>query len=108
MNYPYSGNRKFRWRAIIFLPALVLITGLAVMLLWNAILPGIIHSGPINYWQALGILFLCRILFGGFRFFSNPWRRPYYPSMWREKWMNMSEEEKEKFREEWKKRCRQT
>ncbi len=91
----------------IFFPVMVLLTGLVVMLLWNAVLPGIIHAGPINYWQALGILVLSRILFGGFRFFPNPWNRSRYTSMWREKWMNMSEEDKEKFREEWKKRCRQ-
>ena len=36
-----------------------------VMLLWNAILPSIFGIATINYWQALGLLVLSRILFGG-------------------------------------------
>lgn len=36
-----------------------------VMLLWNALIPGIIGWGAINYWQALGLLVLCQLLFRG-------------------------------------------
>lgn len=38
---------------------------LAVMLLWNAILPNLLGVADINYLQAAGILALCRLLFGG-------------------------------------------
>jgi MFS family permease len=38
---------------------------LAVMLLWNALLPNLLGTADINYFQAAGILALCRILFGG-------------------------------------------
>lgn len=37
-----------------------------VMQLWNALLPDVITGvSPIGYWQALGMLVLSRILFGG-------------------------------------------
>lgn len=38
----------------------------ATMLLWNALLPAIFGVTIINYWQALGLLVLGRLLFGGF------------------------------------------
>ena len=36
-----------------------------VMLLWNAIIPGLTGWGLLGYWQALGLMALCRLLFGG-------------------------------------------
>jgi len=62
---------RFRGR-FIGVAALVLVAaaalGAVVMLLWNAIAP-VLFSGahPIDYPHALGLLVLCRILFGGFR-----------------------------------------
>jgi hypothetical protein len=38
-----------------------------VMLLWNSILPAVFHISAITLWQAMGILLLSKILFGGFR-----------------------------------------
>lgn len=35
-----------------------------VMLLWNAIVPDVIGWTAVNYWQALGLLVLCRLLIG--------------------------------------------
>ena len=75
--------------------------GLVVMKLWNAILPPVIGLHEITYWQAVGILILSRILFGGF---SGGGSRRRSPSMRKEKWMNMSNEGKLKFQEEWKNR----
>ena len=47
------------------------------MALWNAILPEVVDAKPLSYWQALGLLLLSRILFGGFRFGGGgaPWGR---------------------------------
>lgn len=88
---------------------LILLAGLIVMLLWNAIMPVAIHASKLNYWQALGLLILSRILFGGFR------GRPpvsHGPGEWRgrgwqlrEKWKNMSDEEREKLREKIRQHC---
>lgn len=36
-----------------------------VMLLWNALIPAIIGWTAICYWQAAGLMILCRLLFGG-------------------------------------------
>jgi hypothetical protein len=72
--------------------------GAAVMLLWNVLLPQIFGIAAINFWQALGLLALCRMLFGSFgrdgmfgrggRFHKNPIR---------EKWRNMTPEERREF-----------
>lgn len=85
------------------------IGGLVVMLLWNNIIPLVIPSvRKLNYGQAVGLLVLCRILFGGFK--GRPGFRPgegmRRGQAWREKMSNMTEEERAKFREEWKERCR--
>jgi hypothetical protein len=42
----------------------------AVMLLWNVLLPQIFGITAVNFWQALGLLALSKILFGGFGFGS--------------------------------------
>jgi len=49
--------------AVIFI-----VLGLVVMTLWNALLPAILGVKAIGFWQALGILVLSRILFGGLGF----------------------------------------
>jgi hypothetical protein len=89
----------------IFIVAAVAGAGALVMTLWNAILPELLHVSAITYWQSLGLLVLCRILFGGFRFagrHGGRWGRP----AWREKMMNMSDEEKAAFKSKWEERCR--
>src|SRR4051794_4420906 len=40
--------------------------GAVVQQLWNWLAPSIFGWSQITFWQALGILALCRILFGGF------------------------------------------
>jgi hypothetical protein len=44
----------------------VIVGGVAVRLLWNWLLPDILSVRPVTFWEALGLLALCRILFGGF------------------------------------------
>jgi hypothetical protein len=41
--------------------------GLVVMSLWNWLMPTLFGWHVISYWQALGLLILSKILFGGFR-----------------------------------------
>ena len=81
----------------------VLIFGLVVMLLWNALVPAIFGLGVITFWQALGILVLSKILFGGFGFHRRPGRTDHYKY---DRWRNMSQEEREKMKTEWRNRCR--
>ncbi|MDR0660594.1 MAG: hypothetical protein LBG19_07310 [Prevotellaceae bacterium] len=60
-------RRKHRiFGSFIFLAVVAALTAV-VMLLWNAIIPAVIGWSVINYWQALGLMVLCRILFGGLK-----------------------------------------
>jgi hypothetical protein len=38
--------------------------GYFVMLLWNWLMPVLFGLGVINYWQAIGIILLARLIFG--------------------------------------------
>ena len=85
----------------------VLLFSLAVMGLWNAILPAVLGVKAITFIQAFGILILSKILFGGFgrrggwnRGGHHQWKRGM-----QDKWANMTPEEREKFKAEWKSRC---
>ncbi len=74
-----------------------------VMNLWNAILPDVIHVSAITFPKALGILVLSKILFGGFSG-RRRWRGGPPPFMQR-KFANMTEEERERFKQEWRNKC---
>ena len=73
------------------------IGGQIVLHLWNWLLPGLFGFRTITFWQALGLLVLARILFGGFgchgRSHSNARRRM------QERWEHMTPEERERFRQ---------
>jgi len=97
--------KRFWIRRTPFIFALALVGifvfGELVMILWNGVMPQIFHLPVIGFWQALGLLALSRVLFGGFP--SGP--RPYWRNRARQKWMNMTPEERERFKEEWSRRC---
>jgi MFS family permease len=44
----------------------ILLGGLVVQWLWNWLVPDIFGLRQLTFWQALGLLALCRILFGNF------------------------------------------
>ena len=93
---------------MLFGPLLLFFMGAVVMLLWNAILPQLLTLNRIAYWQAVGLLLLCRILFGGFGFRgrgSGGFGSPQGGMHWRSKWHNMTNEERANFKNEWRKRC---
>src|SRR5882762_11908472 len=61
-----------RWKWIFIAPLAILamllfafIGGEIVMRLWNWLLPPLFGWRQLTFWQALGLLALCRILFGG-------------------------------------------
>lgn len=89
-----------------FIVALIVFTTI-VRTLWNAILPEVTGVKPISFAQAMGILVLSKILFSGFGQ-RGGWRSGRH-NEWRnnmkEKFGNMTPEEREKFRAEWKNRC---
>jgi hypothetical protein len=97
---------KRRFPFFVGIPLVILLLAAVVMLLWNGVLTEVITVGKIHYLQALGLLVLCRILFGSFHF-GGGLRRPFYgpPPHIRSRWMSMSDEERLRFKEEWKRRC---
>jgi membrane protein implicated in regulation of membrane protease activity len=76
--------------------------GAAVMLLWNALVPALFHGPTLQYWQALGLLILSRLLFGGLR---GGWHGHWRQRMWRERWEQMTPEERARLRERFLSRC---
>ncbi len=106
MNYErkHINIRKRRALFAFFGPLLILLLGAVVMWLWNAILPQVLVVNRINYWQALGLFLLCRILFGGFGFKGRSGRFEGGEN-WRNKWQNMTEEERKNFKDRWRQRC---
>lgn len=99
-------KRFWIWKALkiaLFAALAVLAFTFVVMSLWNWLLPPLFGWSAIGFGQALGLLVLCRILFGG-------WRGGHRGGMhWRgrmaERWAQMTPEERDKFREGMRGRC---
>ena len=75
----------------------IAIGGGVVQLLWNWLVPALFGWRPITFWQALGLLALCRILFGGFGMHGSG--RSGVRRRMAERWDHMSPEERERFRQ---------
>lgn len=76
---------------------LVGVCGIVVMSLWNWLMPGLFGLGMISFLQAVGLLILSRILFGGFR--GQPDRSRHVRRRMMAEWQAMTPEQREKFRE---------
>jgi hypothetical protein len=74
----------------------VAVFGFVVMRLWNWLAPALFGWHAIGFWQAVGLLVLCKILFGG-GFRGGPGRGMHWRGRWKEKWAQMSPEEREQF-----------
>jgi hypothetical protein len=102
--------------AIVGLTLFIFIGGEIVRQLWNWLLPPLFGWREISFWQALGLLALCRILFGGFRMHGSGGRSDMRMRMRErvadrmadrvaERWEQMTPEERERFRERLRQRC---
>lgn len=76
---------------------LIIVLGLLVMSLWNALLPAILGVKSIGFWQALGLLALSRILFGGLGFRPGMFGMGHARRRMHERWMKMSPEQRDEF-----------
>jgi hypothetical protein len=99
-----------RWKKPYLIPLFIIAAALAfgavVMLLWNAIVPGLTGWAMLTYPKAIGLLVLCRILFGGFRGGGPPLKYRMMHGMHAKKnWEGLTEEERTKLKDEWSKRC---
>jgi len=104
-----------KWKKLIWIAPLgilgialfVAVGGEIVMLLWNWLVPALFGWRQITFWQALALLALCRILFGGhgvLRSGRSGMRHRMREQM-RERWERMTPEEREKMRERFRGRC---
>jgi len=90
---------KFALFAVLF----VTVFSFVVMRLWNWLMPPVFGWHVITFWQAVGLLVLSKILFGGFH--GRPGRNMYWRRRMMERWENMTPEEREKFRQGMRGRC---
>jgi hypothetical protein len=81
----------------------IAVFGFLVMTLWNWLAPAVFGLHSVTFWQALGILILSKVLFGGFGgrpSHGGHWRRRMY-----DRWQEMTPEERENFRRGMFSRC---
>jgi hypothetical protein len=99
-------KKKWIWiapLAIVALPLFIALGGEVVQKLWNWLLPPLFGWRQITFWQALGILALCRILFGGWGGHGSNgsnWRRRTA-----ERREAITPEERERLRQAMRERC---
>ena len=79
----------------------ITVLGVITMYLWNWLVP-VLFSGPlINFWQALGLVALSKILFGfggkGGHSRSHAWKQE-----WKQKYSRMTPEDRERFKQKFK------
>ena len=98
-------KRRAFWFIPFFAIAAITLFTWIVMLLWNGVVTDVFSVKEISFWQAAGLLILSKILFFSFR--GGPpggrWRKGN--QHWRDKLMNMTPEERERMKEEWRRRC---
>jgi hypothetical protein len=90
----------------IFLLIVIAGFGQAVLQLWNLLMPDIFGLHPISFWQAVGLMALSWLLFGGLGMFRG---RPLYATHWRhrmaERLEQMPPEERERFLQGMRRHC---
>ncbi|HEX8351202.1 MAG TPA: hypothetical protein VF598_14660 [Hymenobacter sp.] len=111
-------NRNF-WlfrglRFFLFAVLFVAAVGFITMSLWNWLVPELFNGPKLNFWQALGLLALSRLLVGGLRGGAGQhrWGRTkwnQHQAEWRQKMesrlANMTTEEQESFRQKMRATC---
>ena len=82
--------------------------GLAVMFLWNGLIPKLFNGPVVTFYQAVGLLVLAHVLFRG----AMGWgccggggRRDHWRKRFEEKMAAMTPEEREKFKQKWQQCC---
>ena len=97
--------------AILGIVVFTAIGGGVVMLLWNWLAPTLFGLPEVTFWQAIGLLALCRILFGGLGLGGGGHRNSRrrmdgrIRERVRERWEQMTPEERERFRQGTRESC---
>ncbi len=99
-------SKKWMWLAPLVLLGFVLfiaVGGYVVLLLWNWLAPSLFGWRQITFWQALGLLALCRILFGGWG--CHGFDRSGMRRRMAERWEHLTPEDRERFQRGMLARC---
>lgn len=92
---------------IAFFIAAIGVLSVVTMLLWNALVPALFKGPTVSFGQAVGLLLLSHILLRG----ASPgrygygWGRERWRRRFEERLRTMTPEERERFRERWRRRC---
>lgn len=97
---------------LVFGAAVLTLMGLAVMFLWNWLIPAIFNGTEITLLQSIGIIALAKLL-TGFHGFGRGhgwskhgyYKKHQWKSRWEEKMANMTPEQKERFKKMYYDRC---
>jgi len=87
--------------AIVGVLIFIAVGGFIVQQLWNWLLPAIFGWHSITFWQALGLLVLCRILFGGL---GRGHRGPGFGRRMRDRWDHLTPDQRARFRDRMRER----
>ncbi|WP_263411608.1 hypothetical protein [Terriglobus tenax] len=85
-------------KVLLMVVVAITVLGYVVMHLWNWLMPPIFGLTTITYWQALGLFVLSKLLLSGFKG-GRRHDGPRWGRHMREKWEQMSPEQREKLRE---------
>jgi Ca2+/H+ antiporter, TMEM165/GDT1 family len=92
------GNKAVRVIKVLLVAVVAAtVLGFVVKGLWNALMPQLFGWHTLTFWQALGLLILSKIFFGGFHRHSG--RNSRWKRRMKERWELMSPEERERFRQ---------
>ncbi len=106
-------NKVLKFLKFVLLGVLfILVIGWVVMTLWNWLMPYLFNAKVISYMQAIGILVLCKILFGGIRGAWRPnqcngGRNGQLKNKMDAKMANMSEAERLAFKNKFYNKCKE-
>jgi Ca2+/H+ antiporter, TMEM165/GDT1 family len=97
-----SGTLRHRWlcrapRIAVFGLLALTVFGFVTMGLWNWLMPALVGLTRIGFWQALGLVVLSRVLFGGLH--HHGWHQHHWRKRLLARWEQMTPEEREKLRE---------
>ena len=90
--------------AVVGFAAFIALGGFVVQQLWNWLMPAMFGLRVITFWQGLGLLALCRILFGGLgrgatRSSARRRMKDRVADRMAERWEHMTPEQREKFQQ---------
>ena len=102
--------------ALLGMVLFIFIGGEIVKLLWNWLTPPLFGLPVLTFWQALAMLAICRILFGGFGMHGGGGPRVHryrvvdritdrMADRFTERWQSMTPDQRERFRQRVRERC---